>query len=346
MMPTPPVLYNATNPPPYYDDPAQNYTTPVPTFPDTWLTNRDVQYNEGVGGLTLKTYQSPTKTNIQAIEAYYINNFSCTTRIVEGGPFYVLTVHLPWDEFQIPDGTPGDSWASEQSINIWEIDGGKITKSILNVPIYNNNAEGLTGNGFNGGYVDLPATVKATIQNAINNNDTTYPIMPDLSAYSTPQQQVIAQNAQLCFQLMRNGVTSREIDCTILRLTSTYPVGFTAAGSDPYSMQNFTSQFFSPLTNTITPVVLSDTYLISTWNIPDYIVSSLPSSYIRTISSVSDAFTMTVWGAYKMDGIPKFKYLTPNKCQLSIDFIFNEWETDLYTPLDNDPDSNFPQLNL
>lgn len=297
----------------FRDDPAEL----LPGFPNTdaILQSRKSSFSPSSLGSTVKVYSSTTKASIIALGTFYAG-WGATYEIEEG-PIYKITVTLPYDEFTNVDQYPLN-WA------FWEIIPNQIDRSIFDVGIY---SPSVSGGQISSTRQKINLEQKAAVDYAAKNPTLTV----NLSVKNDPDwtsKQYIAQNF-----------------LALSRLKADSMMAFTQTLKRSVILNAKSSQIVDPIqnTNAYGNFVVAKNDLISLFNIPIGISPYMRDSYsrLRTIQG-QDGVTLVGLAGYLVKP-PTLQLISPNKIQLTQEFVWDEWLDSLYYPY-NGNYSAFPQV--
>lgn len=294
----------------FVDDPARS----LPGFPSTGavLQSRKVNFTLTNLGTTTKKYTSGAKSDIIALAQFYAN-YGATIDIEEG-PVYQITIGLPYDEFAYLDEDP-------TKYALWEVIPNAIERDIFEVGIFSPDVQ-------NGPIVQYRRTVNNTIKGAIE------------QAYKNPMMTVnLIQN-----KAWAGSQYIAENFLALKRLKADAVQGFTQTLKRTLIINTLASQAYDPISEgnpgLVNPVVSAGN-LISLYNIPLNIQVHMLPSYSRQRSvSGQDSVTLVGLAGYLVKK-PTYQQVTPNKIQLTQEFVWDEWLDSLYYPYNGDY-SQFP----
>jgi hypothetical protein len=287
------------------DDPARA----LPGFPATnaILQSRKVNFTLTNLGTTTKLYTSGYKADIIALAQFYAN-YGATIDIEEG-PVYKISVNLPYDEFAYLDEDP-------TKYALWEVIPNAVERDIFEVGIYSPSVQ----NGpISTTRLVVNNTIKGAIQQAYKNPMMTVnlTVKPEWSS-----AQYLAENY---LALKRLGADSVQ--------------GFTQTLKRTLIINTLTNEAYDPISegypSRVNPLIAADD-LTTLYSVPDNIqVHMLPSySRQRTVTG-QDGVTLVGLAGYLVKK-PTYQQVTPNKIQLTQEFVWDEWLDSLYQPYNGD----------
>lgn len=303
---------------PYLDDPATN----LAGWPGTSavLQSRKMNFTLTNLGTTTKIYTGGSYADMHNLADFYINLGA--TVDMEEGPVYKLTVNLPYDEFFNLDADP-------LKYALWEVTPHAVERDIFDVGIFAPpNAGGVISNTRK----TVNNTIKGAIQFAYKNPNLTVDLTVKPEWAAVPGTQYLAENF-----------------LALKRLGSDSVQGFTQTVKRTLVVNVKNSLAYDPITEGGIPygrtlnVLLSAGELVNLYNVPPAISVHFMPSYSRTKTITGqDGVTLVGLAGY-LAKRPTYQQVTPNKIQLSQEFVWDEWMDSLYYPYNGDY-SVFPPL--
>lgn len=288
------------------DDPAEN----LPGFPlDSFavLQSRKVNFTLTNLGTTTKIYTGGVKAGIVALAQFYANLGA--TIDIEEGPVYRITVTLPYDEFADLDRDP-------TKYALWEVIPNGIERDIFEVGIFSPTVQ----NGpISTQRLFVNNTIKGAIQQSYKNPMMTVNLIQNPAWASA---QYLAENY---LALKRLGADSVQ--------------GFTQTLKRTLIINTLTNQAYDPISegfpSRVNPLICKDD-LISLYSVPTNIQVHMLPSYgrPRTVTG-QDGVTLIGLAGYLVKK-PTYQQVTPNKIQLTQEFVWDEWLDSLYQPYNGD----------
>ena len=269
------------------------------------LQSRKVNFTLTNLGTTTKVYTSTVKSDIISLAQFYAD-YGATIDIEEG-PVYKITVNLPYDEFAYLDTDPS-------RYALWEVIPNSAQRDIFEVGIFSPSVQ---GGPISPQRVAVNNTIKGAIEQAARNPMMTVNLTVQPSWESA---QYLAENFLALKRLKADGVQAftQTLRRTILintRTNNAYdPISENAPGN-------------------ISPLITKGD-IISRYNVPPNIQIHMLNSYKRTRTVTGqDGVTLVALAGYLVKK-PTYQQVTPNKIQLSQEFIWDEWLDSLYQPWD------------
>lgn len=286
----------------YIEDPA----TLLVGWPGTTSTlcSRKSTFTTNTLGTTTKVYRNSDYGDIVILAQFYAS-YGATVDIEEG-PTYTLTVTLPYDEIANLDSDP-------TIYALWEIVPNSIERSIFDIGIYSPDSIG--GVIANERRI-INNEIKAAVEYASRNPATTVNLIRN-SAYAS--QQYLAQNYLALTRLKAENVLS-----------------FTQTLKRSLIIHNQSQLVADPIDTTGAPVVVAKDDLARLYSIPEYVKSRMLSSYGKWKSVKNqDSVELLALAGYLVKP-PTQQYVTPNKIQITQEFVWDEWLDSHYRPYNND----------
>lgn len=287
------------------DDPAQ-FISGFPALQGAIMQSRKSNFSVTNLGTTTKKYTSTFKSDIQAL-AYFYANLGATYEIEEG-PYYTITVVLPYDEFTTVDSNPAQ-WS------LWEIVPNQIERSMYDIGIYSPTVA-------NGQISTTRQTLNLTQKAAVDYAAKNPTLNVNLAVTNDPAwiaKQYVAQNFLALERLKTTSVMS-------FTQTLKRSVIF-------YSRNNIT--FTDPIIyngGSYGGTVVDSNTLISLYNIPTNITPYMQTSYARTRTiSGQDGVALVALAGYLVKP-PTYQLISPHKIQFTQEFVWDEWLDSLYYP--------------
>lgn len=300
---------------PYRDDPAEG----LPGWPGlngAILQSRKMNFTLTNLGTTTKVYTCGVKSSIVALAHFYAD-YGATIDIEEG-PVYKLTVNLPYDEFSGLDADPSN-------YALWEVIPNSAERDIFEVGIFSPTTQGGQISNYR---QKVNNTIKGAIEQASKNPMMTVnlTVKPEWAS-----SQYVAENFLALKRLKADGVqaftqTLRRTIVINTRNNNAYdPISENASGN-------------------ISPLICKND-IIALYSVPYNIQIHMLPSYARQRSVTGqDSVVLAALGGYLVKK-PTYQQVTPNKIQLTQEFIWDEWLDSLYRPWDGDY-SKFPPTSF
>lgn len=291
----------------FYDDPAER----LPGWPGTnaVLQSRKMNFTLTNLGTTTKVYTGAIKADIVALANFYA--YYGATIDIEEGPVYKLTVNLPYDEFAGLDDDP-------TKFALWEVVPNMAERDIFEVGIYSPTVQ---GGQISVKRITLNNTIKGAIDQAARNPMMTVNLTPGGPEWG--KWTYVAQNYLALRRLKANGVMS-----------------FTQTVRRSLMLQVTNNKFYDPISEAagnakVSPLVCTND-LIRLYSIPLNIQNHLLPSYaIKKTVTGEDGVDLFALAGYLVKK-PTYQQVTPNKIQMTQEFVWDEWLDSLYRPYDGD----------
>lgn len=286
------------------DDPSER----LPGWPNTGavLQSRRVNFTPTTLGTTIKVYTSPTKRDIVTLAKFFAD-WGATIDIEEG-PFYKLTVNLPWDEFSQIDEDP-------VKYTLWEIVPQASERDIYEVGIFSPQS---AGGALSWNRQHITFAQKGAVEYATKNPMMTVNLSPEPGQ---PTNTYLARTYLALKRLRADGVQA--FTQTVKRSVVLYARSITPL-IDPVA--GLSGENISQL--------ISSNDLAARYNVPTNIRQFLLPSYSRK-RNVSNVDGVDLWAlAGYLIKKPTVQQISPAKIQYSQEFIWDEWLDSLYRPYD------------
>jgi len=295
-----------------------------PTSQNIKLQAREENFSATQLGNTTHIYTSPWYQDIQNL-ANYFADWSCEYKINEG-PVLLITVQIPWGTISQQDFYLSD-FANER----WEIVPNTDQKSII--------TNGILANPFlpptaNGNYVVLPDVLKVAVQRAYENKATT--ITVPSGSYGTslapfiPYAQRILNYARGDIQAVPSYTQTLKRSAVIDRRNTNRAFQKAADQTREQLNAQGTINF-----------IYSTKGLINAYEIQqDSVAQFLYPSYKKQITVIGIEPVQYYAYAGWLVKPPIATFITPNKVQLTQEFLWNEWIGGLdysFSPVDDFP---------
>lgn len=290
----------------FIDDPAVS----LPGWPGTSgkLQSRKSNFTFTNLGTTVKRYAGiTTKADMIRLAEFYVNTRAATVDCEEG-PTYAITVNLPYDEITNLDADP-------TRYTLWEVTPNAAERDIFEVGIFSPTVQ-------NGQISSTRLVVNNTIKGAIE------------QAYKNPLQTInlTVQPAWASAQYLAENYLA------LKRLKADGVSGFTQTVKRTVVINTLFNDAFDPIAENpangnVNPLIATPD-LIAQYNVPENIQIHLLPSYARpkTVSG-QDAVTLNILAGYLIKK-PTYQQVTPNKIQLTQEFVWDEWLDSHYRPWD------------